>query len=73
MIIDLVKQRIPKRFGFDRVNDIQVLTPMHRGTVGAGNLNTETSKSPESRRGRCSSRWTTFQSQRQGHADCEQL
>lgn len=44
MIINLVRQRIPKRFGFDSVNDIQVLTPMHRGTVGAGNLNIELQK-----------------------------
>jgi exodeoxyribonuclease V alpha subunit len=44
MIIDLVKKRIPKRFGFDSVNDIQVLTPMHRGTAGAGNLNLELQK-----------------------------
>ena len=44
MIIDLVKKRIPKRFGFDSVSDIQVLTPMHRGTAGAGNLNLELQK-----------------------------
>jgi exodeoxyribonuclease V alpha subunit len=44
MIINLVRERIPKRFGFDSVNDIQVLTPMHRGTIGAGNLNTELQK-----------------------------
>jgi exodeoxyribonuclease V alpha subunit len=44
MIINLVRERIPKRFGFNSVNDIQVLTPMHRGTVGAGNLNIELQK-----------------------------
>ncbi|MEN6320331.1 MAG: ATP-dependent RecD-like DNA helicase [Syntrophaceae bacterium] len=44
MIINLVRQRIPKRFGFNSVNDIQVLTPMHRGIVGAGNLNSELQK-----------------------------
>jgi exodeoxyribonuclease V alpha subunit len=44
MIINLVRDRIPKRFGFDSFNDIQVLTPMHRGTVGAGNLNIELQK-----------------------------
>jgi exodeoxyribonuclease V alpha subunit len=38
-IIELVTRRIPKRFGFDPVEAIQVLTPMHRGAVGAGNLN----------------------------------
>ncbi len=38
-ILELVKGRIPGRFGFDPVNDIQVMTPMHKGVVGAGNLN----------------------------------
>ena len=38
-IIDLVKQRIPKKFGFHSVEDIQVLTPMNRGTVGTSRLN----------------------------------
>jgi exodeoxyribonuclease V alpha subunit len=35
----LVKERIPGRFGFDPFNDIQVLTPMQRGDLGARNLN----------------------------------
>ncbi len=39
IILTLVSQRIPKRFGLDPLKDIQVLTPMHRGVVGAGNLN----------------------------------
>ena len=39
LILELNKNRIPQRFGFDPVNDIQVLTPMHRGIVGAGNMN----------------------------------
>lgn len=39
LIVELVKTHIPRRFGLDPVNDIQVLTPMHRGAVGAGNLN----------------------------------
>ncbi len=39
IIVELCKNRIPQRFGFDPVDDIQVLTPMHRGSVGAGNLN----------------------------------
>ena len=38
-ILTLVKHRIPHRFGFDPMEDIQVLTPMHRGEIGAGNLN----------------------------------
>jgi exodeoxyribonuclease V alpha subunit len=40
-IIDLVKARIPQRFGFDPVRDIQVLCPMNRGGVGARSLNIE--------------------------------
>jgi exodeoxyribonuclease V alpha subunit len=43
-ILDLVGKRIPERFGFDPIDDIQVLTPMHRGTAGAGNLNVELQK-----------------------------
>jgi exodeoxyribonuclease V alpha subunit len=37
----IVKERIPERFGFDPVNDVQVLTPMHRGLLGAASLNAE--------------------------------
>lgn len=37
----LLVERIPKRFGFDPIADIQVLSPMHRGLLGAGNLNVE--------------------------------
>ncbi|MGD8472188.1 MAG: ATP-dependent RecD-like DNA helicase [Desulfobacterales bacterium] len=39
IILELVKRRIPQRFGFDALEDIQVLTPMHKGIVGAANLN----------------------------------
>jgi len=44
IILELTKERIPTKFGFDPVDDIQILTPMHRGTVGAGNLNMELQK-----------------------------
>jgi exodeoxyribonuclease V alpha subunit len=40
-IIELVKTRIPRRFGLDPVRDIQVLCPMNRGGVGARSLNIE--------------------------------
>ena len=40
-IIELVKIRIPKRFGLDPIRDIQVLCPMNRGGVGARSLNIE--------------------------------
>jgi exodeoxyribonuclease V alpha subunit len=39
IIMDLVCERIPRRFRFDRVEDIQVLSPMHKGVVGTENLN----------------------------------
>ncbi len=40
-ILDIVKSRIPKRFGLDPIRDIQVLCPMNRGGVGARSLNIE--------------------------------
>ena len=39
VLVKLVKQRIPKRFGLDPKADIQVLTPMNRSLLGARNLN----------------------------------
>ncbi|MEE4351977.1 MAG: ATP-dependent RecD-like DNA helicase [Desulfatiglans sp.] len=44
IILELVKNRVPHRFGFDPFEEIQVITPMHRGTVGAENLNVELQK-----------------------------
>jgi len=40
-IVELVKTRIPKRFGLDPIRDVQVLCPMNRGGVGARSLNVE--------------------------------
>jgi exodeoxyribonuclease V alpha subunit len=40
-IIELVKTRIPKRFGLDSIREVQVLCPMNRGGVGARSLNIE--------------------------------
>jgi exodeoxyribonuclease V alpha subunit len=39
LVVRLVKERIPKRFGFDPKADIQVLSPMNRSVLGARNLN----------------------------------
>jgi exodeoxyribonuclease V alpha subunit len=39
IILELCKTRIPQRFNYDPVDEIQVLTPMHKGVVGAANLN----------------------------------
>ncbi|HEX6817366.1 MAG TPA: AAA family ATPase [Ktedonobacterales bacterium] len=38
-VVDLVARRLPARYGFDPVRDIQVLTPMYRGPVGVHALN----------------------------------
>ena len=38
IIRELVEVRIPQRFSLD-ADDIQVLSPMHKGLLGAGNLN----------------------------------
>ena len=35
----LVCEHIPSKFGFDRIDDIQVLSPMQRGRLGCRNLN----------------------------------
>lgn len=43
-LIEIVKDRIPRRFGVDPVRDIQVLCPMNRGGVGARSLNIELQK-----------------------------
>ena len=39
IIMELVCERIPKRFKLDPLEGIQVLAPMHKGTVGTENLN----------------------------------
>jgi exodeoxyribonuclease V alpha subunit len=43
-LLAIVRERIPKRFGFDRTRDIQVLCPMNRGGLGARSLNIELRK-----------------------------
>lgn len=39
IIVRLCRDDIPRQFGFDPINDIQVLTPMHKGVVGTIHLN----------------------------------
>ena len=43
-LLHVVTERIPDRFGFHPVKDIQVLTPMNRGGLGTRSLNTELQK-----------------------------
>jgi len=38
-VCGLCASRLPKSYGFDAVDDIQVLAPMYRGETGANNLN----------------------------------
>lgn len=39
-ILSLITQRIPKKYRFHPIDDIQVLAPMKKGVLGTGNLNT---------------------------------
>ncbi|MEQ8674120.1 MAG: ATP-dependent RecD-like DNA helicase [Aggregatilineales bacterium] len=39
LVVDVVKNRIPNKFGFDPMNDIQVIAPMYRGPSGVTALN----------------------------------
>ncbi len=40
-VVEIVKERIPRRFGLDPLRDVQVLCPMNRGGAGARVLNAE--------------------------------
>jgi exodeoxyribonuclease V alpha subunit len=59
LIVDLVKTRIPRKFSLDPLEDIQVLSPLHRGAAGVGELNRRlqealnpaSERKPERRRG----------------------
>jgi exodeoxyribonuclease V alpha subunit len=44
IILELVGGRIRNAFGFDTIEDVQILTPMNRGLVGTANLNVELQK-----------------------------
>ncbi|MBI5959499.1 MAG: ATP-dependent RecD-like DNA helicase, partial [Chloroflexi bacterium] len=39
LLVNVVLERIPNKFGFDALDDIQVLAPMYRGAVGVVTLN----------------------------------
>ncbi len=43
-VISLCREGLVSRFGYNPLDDIQVLAPMHRGTVGVANLNVELQK-----------------------------
>ena len=43
-ILDLCSERIPGQYRFHPLQEIQVLAPMHKGTIGVANLNIELQK-----------------------------
>ncbi len=40
-VVEIVRDRIPRRFGLDPIRDVQVLCPMQRGPLGARALNSD--------------------------------
>ncbi|SHJ10586.1 exodeoxyribonuclease V alpha subunit [Desulfatibacillum alkenivorans DSM 16219] len=44
LVLTMCRERIPNRFGFDPMTQIQVLTPMHKGPAGTINLNRQLQK-----------------------------
>src|ERR1035437_2151793 len=38
-LVEMVKTRVPAKFGFDPIREIQVLCPMNRGSLGIRELN----------------------------------
>jgi len=40
LLVDIVQHRIPRKFGLDPVDEVQVMAPMYRGACGVANLNT---------------------------------
>jgi exodeoxyribonuclease V alpha subunit len=59
LVVDIVARRIPAKFGYNAQEEIQVLSPMHRGAAGVSalneqlqaNLNPPTRQKPETRHG----------------------
>jgi exodeoxyribonuclease V alpha subunit len=43
-VVSLVSKDIPEQMGYNAVNDIQVLSPIHKGPLGTINLNAELQK-----------------------------
>ncbi len=39
LLVDVVKNRIPNKFGYDPIDDLQVLSPMYRTPIGVDALN----------------------------------
>ncbi|MCX6000196.1 MAG: ATP-dependent RecD-like DNA helicase [Chloroflexi bacterium] len=41
LVKELCSSRLPRAYGLDRLEDIQVMAPLHRGVAGVANLNAE--------------------------------
>ena len=39
LLVDVVKRRVPHKFGLDALDEVQVMAPMYRGSCGVSNLN----------------------------------
>jgi len=39
IITEIVTERLPRKYGFDPLKDIQIISPMHKGDVGVEKLN----------------------------------
>ena len=39
LVVDIVKNRLPARFGVDPIDEVQVIAPMYRGPIGVHALN----------------------------------
>jgi exodeoxyribonuclease V alpha subunit len=50
VITELCEHRLPGKYGFDSMKDIQVLTPMYKGDAGANNLNIRLQEALNSRK-----------------------
>jgi exodeoxyribonuclease V alpha subunit len=49
LLVDIVQNRLPHKFGLHPLDEVQVLAPMYNGSVGVANLN-ERCKKPSIRR-----------------------
>ncbi len=45
LVVDIVKNRLPNKFGVDPLDDVQVIAPMYRGPIGVHALNEALQKS----------------------------
>ena len=76
LVVDIVANRLPRRFGLDPRRDVQVLCPMHRGPAGAAALNERLQEAltpAQPGRARAALRRARLPRRRQGDPDPQQL